>query len=40
MWCPTHARAPLARQNVLLSSAPQASTGRPAGTGSGMLAGT
>ena len=28
MWCPTQARPPLARQNVLLSSAPQASSGR------------
>ena len=27
MWCPTHARSPLARQNVLFSSAPQASSG-------------
>ena len=30
MWWPTHARAPLATQNVLLSSAPQASSGRAA----------
>ena len=28
MWWPTHARAPLATQNVLLSSAPHASSGR------------
>ena len=40
MWWPTHARAPLATQNVLLSSAPQASSGRAAATGSGMLSGT
>ena len=32
MWGPTHARSPLARQNVLFSSAPQASSG---GTGAG-----
>ena len=30
MWCETHARAVPATQNVLLSSAPQASSGRPA----------
>ena len=30
MWCPTHARSPLATQNVLFSSAPQART-RPRG---------
>ena len=40
MWCPTQARPPLATQNVLLSSAPQASSGRPAATGSGVPAGT
>ncbi len=28
MWCPTQARPPLARQNVLFSSAPHASSGR------------
>ena len=39
MWWPTQARSPLARQNVLLSSAPQASIGRLAGTGSARLAG-
>ena len=33
MWCETHARAPLARQNVLLSSAPQARIGAPRGLG-------
>ena len=31
MWWPTHARAPLATQNVLLSSAPHASSGRAVG---------
>ena len=40
MWWPTHARSPLATQNVLFSSAPQASSGRPRGTGSSMVAGT
>ena len=39
MWWPTHARAPLATQNVFFSSAPQASSGRRAGTGSAMLGG-
>ena len=41
MWCETQARSPRARQNVFLSSAPQASNGtgvpRP---GTGRLAGT
>jgi len=40
MWWLTHARRPLATQKVLLSSAPTASTGRGACTGSGTLAGT
>ena len=40
MWCETQARRPRARQNVLLSSAPQASTWRPAGTGSASRLGT
>ena len=39
MWWPTQARAPLATQNVLLSSAPHASSGRVA-TGSGSESGT
>ena len=41
MWWETQARVPSARQNVFLSSAPQASSGRgvPA-PGSGRLAGT
>ena len=39
MWWPTQARAPLATQNVLLSSAPQASSGR-VSTGSGRASGT
>ena len=30
MWWPTHARVPLATQNVFLSSAPQARIGRSA----------
>ena len=40
MWCETQARRPRARQNVLLSSAPQASTWRAAGTGSASTLGT
>ncbi len=40
MWWPTHARAPLATQNVLFSSAPHASTCRAAATGSPRLSGT
>ena len=40
MWWPTQARRPLATQNVLFSSAPQARIGRPAESGSGVLAGT
>ena len=40
MWWPTHARSPFATQNVFFSSAPHASSGRAAGTGSAMLAGT
>ena len=40
MWCPTQARPPLATQNVLFSSAPHASSGRAAATGSGVPAGT
>ena len=39
MWWPTHARAPLATQNVLLSSAPQASSPG-AATGSASASGT
>ena len=35
MWWLTHARSPLATQNVLLSSAPQASSGRGAASGQG-----
>ena len=40
MWWPTQARSPLATQKVLLSSAPQASSGRGAATGSSIAAGT
>ncbi len=40
MWWPTHARAPRATQNVLLSSAPQASSGRSAAGSSGSGRGT
>ena len=40
MWWLTQARDPLATQNVLFSSAPQARIGRSAGSGNGMLAGT
>ena len=40
MWCPTQARSPFATQNVFLSSAPQASRWRRAGSGSRRLAGT
>ena len=39
MWWPTQARPPLARQKVLFSSAPQASSGG-ASSGSATLAGT
>ena len=39
MCWPTQARSPRARQNVLLSSAPQPSAGRLAGTGRARLAG-
>ena len=40
MWWPTQARAPLATQNVLFSSAPQASSGAAPSTGSPTLSGT
>ena len=40
MWCEGQARAPLATQIVLLSSAPYAVIGTRAGTGSARLAGT
>ena len=40
MWWPTQARSPLARQKVFFSSAPQASIGRAAATGSRRLVGT
>ena len=40
MWWDTHAREPLARQNVLLSSAPQASSGRGVPTGRSIPPGT
>ena len=40
MWCETHARASLARQNVFLSSAPQARIGSGAGPGSAIPDGT
>ena len=39
MWWPTQARRPRATQNVFFSSAPQASSGRWAGTGSGSAVG-
>ena len=39
MWCETHARSPLATQNVLFCSAPQASSGAGAGIGSASRAG-
>ncbi len=39
MWWPTQARSPFATQKVFFSSAPQASTCRAAGTGSGRLRG-
>ena len=38
MWWPTQARAPLATQNVFLSSAPQASSGPGPGPGAGCFA--
>ena len=40
MWWPTQARCPFATQAVLLSWAPQARSGRSAGTGRARLAGT
>ena len=39
MWWPTQACDPFATQNVLFCSAPQASSGRVAGTGSVELRG-
>ena len=39
-WWPTQARLPFARQKVFFSSAPHASTCRPAATGRAMLSGT
>ena len=40
MWWPTQARSPFATQNVLLSSAPQPSTGTGTGSGRTVLVGT